>query len=121
EILRAPKLLVVNQPTWGVDAAAAARIRQALLDLAAEGAGVLVISQDLDELFAIADRIAVMHRGRLTPARPTGVLDATAVGLMMSGEKPDLSAAAADYEARLAAEAAAARAASRLPAGDSAA
>ncbi|MEM6422209.1 MAG: ABC transporter ATP-binding protein, partial [Pseudomonadota bacterium] len=47
EILRAPKLLVVNQPTWGVDAAAAARIRQALLDLAAEGAGVLVISQDL--------------------------------------------------------------------------
>ncbi|MEL6337325.1 MAG: ABC transporter ATP-binding protein [Pseudomonadota bacterium] len=95
EILRAPKVLVVNQPTWGVDAAAAQRIRQGLIDLAAEGAGVLVISQDLDELFALCDRIAVMHRGRLTPARPVEWLDAEAVGLMMSGETPDLSKIAA--------------------------
>ena len=66
EILREPGVLVVNQPTWGVDAGAAATIRQALIDLAARGAAVLVISQDLDELFEIADRIAVMFHGRLS-------------------------------------------------------
>ncbi|MGF1552567.1 MAG: ABC transporter ATP-binding protein [Paracoccaceae bacterium] len=88
EILRGPTLLVIDQPTWGVDAQAAQRIRQALVDLAAEGAGVLVISQDHDELFAIADRIAVMYRGRLSPARPVDQLDARGVGLMMAGEHP---------------------------------
>ncbi|MEM9781870.1 MAG: ABC transporter ATP-binding protein, partial [Pseudomonadota bacterium] len=87
EILRQPRLLVVDQPTWGVDAAAAARIRQAIVDLADDGAGVLLISQDLDELFALSDRIAVMYRGRLTPARPTERLNARLVGLMMAGPK----------------------------------
>ena len=68
EILRNPAVLVVSQPTWGVDAGAAAVIRQALLDLAANGAAVLVTSQDLDELAEIADRIAVMFHGRLSAA-----------------------------------------------------
>ena len=63
EIIREPGLLVVDQPTWGVDAAAAAAIRQAIVDLASRGAAVVVVSQDLDELFEIADRIeAVMMR-----------------------------------------------------------
>ena len=66
EILREPGVLVVSQPTWGVDAGAAAAIRQALIDLAGRGAAVLVISQDLDELFEISDRIAVMFHGRLS-------------------------------------------------------
>ncbi len=67
-------MIVVNQPTWGVDAAAAAAIRQALLDLAAEGAAVVVISQDLDELMEIADRFAALNEGRLSRAarRPRG-------------------------------------------------
>jgi len=56
EILQSPQVLVVNQPTWGVDASAAAAIRQALLDLASEGAAIVVISQDLDELMEVADR-----------------------------------------------------------------
>jgi ABC-type uncharacterized transport system ATPase subunit len=85
EILREPQLFVVAQPTWGVDAAAAATIRQALLDLAARGAAVLVISQDLDELFALADRLAVISEGRLSEARPTASLNREAVGLMMGG------------------------------------
>ena len=68
EILREPGVLVVSQPTWGVDAGAAAVIRQALIDLAARGAAILVISQDLDELAEIADRIAVMFHGRLSAA-----------------------------------------------------
>jgi simple sugar transport system ATP-binding protein len=85
EILREPKLLVVAQPTWGVDAAAAATIRQALVDLAARGAAVLVVSQDLDELFALADRLAVISEGRLSEPRPTATLDRETVGLMMGG------------------------------------
>src|ERR1700720_2296582 len=66
EILREPGVLVASQPTWGGDAGAAATIRQALVDLAAAGAAVLVISQDLDELEEIADRIAVIFHGRLS-------------------------------------------------------
>jgi simple sugar transport system ATP-binding protein len=85
ELTRQPKVLVVNQPTWGVDAAAAALIRQSLLNLAAGGAAVLVISQDLDELFEIADRIAVIHAGELSEARPAATLTREAVGLLMTG------------------------------------
>jgi simple sugar transport system permease protein len=66
EILREPAVLVVSQPTWGVDAGATAAIRQALIDLASRGSAVLVISQDLDELFEIADRIAVIFHGTLS-------------------------------------------------------
>jgi ABC-type uncharacterized transport system ATPase subunit len=93
EILREPKLLVVSQPTWGVDAGAAATIRQALIDLAARGAAVLVISQDLDELEEIADRIAVMYTGRLTTPRDAHATDRSTIGLMMGGvEVPEREA-----------------------------
>jgi simple sugar transport system ATP-binding protein len=85
EVLQKPDALVVNQPTWGVDAAAAAAIRQALLDLAAGGAAVVVISQDLDELLEIADRFAALNEGRLTPPRPTQGLTMEEIGLMMGG------------------------------------
>jgi general nucleoside transport system ATP-binding protein len=89
EILRGPAVLVVNQPTWGVDAGAAAVIRQALLDLADSGAAVLVTSQDLDELIEIADRIAVMFHGRLS--MPLAKADATRekLGLLMGGSRID--------------------------------
>jgi simple sugar transport system ATP-binding protein len=60
--------LIVNQPTWGVDAAAAAAIRQALLDLASQGAGVIIISQDLDELMEISTNFAALNAGRLSAA-----------------------------------------------------
>jgi len=85
EVLRRPGLLVVAQPTWGVDAGAAGVIRQALLDLAREGAAVLVISQDLDELLEIADRIAVLFHGSLSPAEPVAGLTREAIGLRMGG------------------------------------
>ncbi|HWM47894.1 MAG TPA: ABC transporter ATP-binding protein [Xanthobacteraceae bacterium] len=85
EILRAPGVLVVSQPTWGVDAGAAATVRQALLDLAARGTAVLVISQDLDELTGIADRIAVMFAGRLSPPLPRAEAGREKLGLMMGG------------------------------------
>ncbi len=89
EILREPGVLVVNQPTWGVDARAAAQIRKALIDLAGRGAAVLVISQDLDEIFEIADRIAVLSKGRLSPAVPAAEATREAVGLLMGGAAPE--------------------------------
>ena len=76
---------MVNQPTWGVDASAAAAIRQALLDLAAQGAGVVVISQDLDELMEIASRFAALNEGRLSTSRPMSELTMEEIGLMMGG------------------------------------
>jgi ABC-type uncharacterized transport system ATPase subunit len=85
EIIRRPKLLVVDQPTWGVDAGAARLIRQALVDLARSGNAVVVISQDLDELFELSDRMAVIHDGKLSPTRPTADWSREAIGLEMLG------------------------------------
>ena len=75
ELDRDPRVVVINQPTWGVDAGAAALIRQALVDMARAGAAVLVISQDLDEIFEIADRVAVISRGELSEAFPARAID----------------------------------------------
>ncbi len=85
EVMQDPLLLVVNQPTWGVDASAAAAIRQSLLDLAAKGAAIIVISQDLDELMEISDRFAALNEGRLSPVRPAQGLTVDEIGLMMGG------------------------------------
>ena len=85
EVLQEPSVLVVNQPTWGVDAAAAAAIRQALIDRAAAGAAVVVISQDLDELLEVTDRFAALNGGRLSALRPTEGLTVDEIGLMMGG------------------------------------
>jgi general nucleoside transport system ATP-binding protein len=85
EILRNPAVLVVNQPTWGVDAGAAAVIRQALLDLSAAGAAVLVTSQDLDELIEISDRVAVMFHGQLSAPLARAEATREKLGLLMGG------------------------------------
>jgi len=85
EVLQRPEVLVINQPTWGVDAAAAASIRQKLLDLADKGAGVIVISQDLDELLEISDFFAALNEGRLSTTYPTAELELDQIGLMMGG------------------------------------
>ncbi|GAA3863678.1 ABC transporter ATP-binding protein [Celeribacter arenosi] len=85
EVLQAPTVFVVNQPTWGVDASAAAAIRQALLDLAAKGAGLIVISQDLDELMEISDYFAALNEGNLSAPRPAKGLSVDEIGLMMGG------------------------------------
>ncbi len=85
ELDRDPRVLVINQPTWGVDAGAAALIRQVLSDMARTGAAVLVISQDLDEIFEIADRIAVISRGELSESFTAGAIDRERIGLLMAG------------------------------------
>ena len=85
ELDRQPSILVINQPTWGVDAGAAARIRQSVIDLARKGSAVLVISQDLDELFEISDFIAVMNHGRLSPPSAASETTLEQIGLLMGG------------------------------------
>jgi len=88
ELDRQPAVIVVNQPTWGVDAGAAARIRQSLIELARKGSAVLVISQDLDELFEISDAIAVMHNGALSKPLPIAEATLEQIGLLMGGAEP---------------------------------
>lgn len=86
EILQNPKLLVAAHPTWGVDVGAAAAIHRALIALRDAGAAILVISEDLDELFQISDRLAALSSGRLSPLVPTGQTSPVQVGGWMAGE-----------------------------------
>ncbi|TMH01435.1 MAG: ABC transporter ATP-binding protein, partial [Betaproteobacteria bacterium] len=89
EIMQNPKLLVVAQPTWGVDVGAAAFIRQKIIDLRNEGVAILVLSEELDELFEVCDRIAVIAKGRLSPAKPIKETNVEEIGVWMSGMWPD--------------------------------
>ncbi|MDE2613759.1 MAG: ABC transporter ATP-binding protein [Burkholderiales bacterium] len=88
ELQQRPRVLVAAQPTWGVDVGAAAFIRQSLVALRDAGAAVLVVSEELDELFEVCDRIAVIAKGRLSPAVPTQDTDVETIGLWMSGLWP---------------------------------
>jgi ABC-type uncharacterized transport system ATPase subunit len=94
EILQDPAVLVVNQPTWGVDAGAAAAIHQSLVDLAAKGSAIVVISQDLDELLTLSDGLAVINQGRLSPVTPMAEVAIDEIGLLMGGVHGDPKATA---------------------------
>ncbi len=94
EILQRPEALVVCQPTWGVDAGAAAAIHQAIVDLAARGSAVLVISQDLDELLTLCDTLAVINLGRLSMPMKVGEASIEEIGLLMGGVHGDPAATA---------------------------
>lgn len=85
ELSQQPDLLIVSQPTWGVDAGAAAAIHRSLIELAEQGAAVLVISQDLDELMAISHRIGAICAGRLSEFYERSALTVQDVGLLMGG------------------------------------
>ncbi len=89
EMLQKPKVLVVAQPTWGVDVGAAAFIRQKIIDLRNEGVAILVLSEELDELFEVSDRLVVIAKGRLSPAKPIKQTNVEEVGVWMSGMWPD--------------------------------
>ncbi len=86
EISAQPKLLLVAQPTWGVDVGAAALIRQSLLDLRDAGAAILVVSEELEELFEISDRLQVISQGRMSPSIPTRDATIEQIGRWMSGD-----------------------------------
>jgi len=80
-----PRVLLAAHPTWGVDIGASLAIREELSALAAAGAGVLVVSEDLAELFELCDRIAVLSGGRLVPARLVEGLTSAEIGQAMGG------------------------------------
>jgi simple sugar transport system ATP-binding protein len=88
EIRLDPKVLLAAQPTWGVDVGAAQMIHRALIALRDAGAALLVISEELDELFTLCDRIAVLAAGTLSAAQSRSSLSVEAVGLLMTGAAP---------------------------------
>jgi simple sugar transport system ATP-binding protein len=89
EIMQNPKLLVLSQPTWGVDIGAASFIRKSLIELRNSGTAILVISEELDELFEICDRITVIADGKLSPVRAIADTGVEEIGVWMSGMWPD--------------------------------
>ncbi len=95
EIEAEPKLFIVSQPTWGVDVGAAAQIRGEILALRDAGCAVLVVSEELDELFEISDRLHVMAKGQLSPSLKREDATVSLVGEWMSGLWPDTTPSAA--------------------------
>jgi simple sugar transport system ATP-binding protein len=80
-----PRIILANQPTRGLDIGAVGYVHQQLLKARAGGAGILLISEDLDELLALSDRIVVMYRGRMSPAIARSDVTIRQLGLMMAG------------------------------------
>ena len=93
EIAKAPKILIVSQPTWGVDIGAAQLIRAALLKLAQSGSAIFLISQDLEEIFALSSHIAVLHDGHLSARYHIDDMTPEHVGLLMGGASIDVAPA----------------------------
>jgi general nucleoside transport system ATP-binding protein len=85
ELAGNPRALVVASPTRGLDVGAAESVRSLLTEVARNGAGVLLISEDLEELLALSDRIVVMYDGRLVGEVPARGADPSKIGLMMAG------------------------------------
>jgi len=88
EVDAAPRILILSQPTWGVDVGAAATIRAELLELRDAGCAVLVVSEELDELFEISDRLVVMAQGQMSPSIPAHETTVEQIGEWMSGLWP---------------------------------
>lgn len=99
EIMQEPSILVASQPTWGVDAGAAAAIHTALMQLAKNGAAVLIISQDLDELMAISDQIAVIADGRLSVPEDVANVTMESIGKKMGGQSASVPGASQQSQA----------------------
>ena len=83
EMLQRPGVLIVSQPTWGVDAGAAAEIHRAIRSLAEAGSAILIISQDLDEILALCDRVAVVSQGTLSTVHPIQEVTPEQIGMLM--------------------------------------
>jgi simple sugar transport system ATP-binding protein len=85
EIVQKPRVMIVAQPTWGVDVGAAAFLRQTLIELSRSGVAILVVSEELEELFEVCDAIAVLAGGRLSPVVATALTDMEKIGMQMAG------------------------------------
>ena len=88
EMLQAPRVLLLDQPTWGVDVGSAASIRNELVALRAAGCAIVIVSEELDELYQLADRLLVMADGRLSPSRAAREISTVELGRWMAGLWP---------------------------------
>ncbi len=100
EIAAQPRLLILSQPTWGVDVGASAQIRGEILALREAGCAVLVVSEELDELFEICDRLHVIAKGRLSPPLARAEATVERIGEWMSGLWPGSAGGQAGREVR---------------------
>jgi general nucleoside transport system ATP-binding protein len=98
EVLQVPRVLLLDQPTWGVDVGSAASIRNELIALRAAGCAIVIVSEELDELYQLADRLLVMANGRLSPSRPAQEISTAELGRWMAGLWP------AEYQQHVGAE-----------------
>ena len=87
DVARQPLVLVVAEPTHGLDVAATQYVRSLLVRLRNEGRAVLLISSDLDEIMELSDRVAVMHAGRIVALKPPEAYTAEELGLLMGGAR----------------------------------
>jgi general nucleoside transport system ATP-binding protein len=96
EIESGPRLMIAVQPTRGLDVGAVESAHRLLMERRGAGAAILLISEDLDEVLALSDRIAVMYEGRIVGIEAAGTADIGRIGLLMTGGTPDDDRAAAD-------------------------
>mgnify|MGYP003329084466 CR=1 FL=1 len=89
EISSKPKILIISHPTWGIDAGAEHSIRESLIELSQNGTSIIVISQDLDELFEISHRMSVIFNGKLSRSYETRNISVSEIGLLMGGQEID--------------------------------
>jgi general nucleoside transport system ATP-binding protein len=85
ELMREPRVMLIAQPTWGVDVGAAAQIHEQILALKERGCAILIVSEELDELFALSDRLHVIAKGKLSPSIETRKASVEQIGVWMSG------------------------------------
>ena len=90
-LLQEPKFILAHQPARGLDIGAASFVYERLLDAKMQGCGILLISEDLEELLRISDRVLVIHRGKIIEAGKAGTLSTTNLGLLMAGRQADAS------------------------------
>ncbi|MFB6353931.1 MAG: ABC transporter ATP-binding protein, partial [Halobacteriales archaeon] len=95
EVYRDPAVLIANQPTRGIDVGAIESIREYLLDRREAGMGILLISEDLDEVFDLSDRLLVIYEGEFVHETVPEEADRETVGLLMTGGEADAGEAAA--------------------------
>ena len=84
---RNPKVIIACQPTRGLDEGAIAAVHTILLDAKSQGKSILFVTEDLDELLSISDRVSVMYNGTLSIPKDASVLEKREIGLMMTGTK----------------------------------
>lgn len=94
EIDAEPKVLIVSQPTWGVDVGSSMQIRSEIMALKSKGCAILIVSEDLDELFEMCDRLYVICKGRVSPSLDSSQMERSRVGVWMSGLWEDIDAVA---------------------------